>query len=146
APRLLFLVERDPESRSRIEHGEVYPELVQPLIEQPRHQLGRAVESVAGRHRPECFLCAMRSLALGGRFLERPRAVVIESEEAVDRALAAVLFQLLADDWRELEPVAIGVDDWVLQSGANFSSVGTSIGRHLSASISVIASAMRSVR
>src|SRR5262249_22549745 len=146
APRLRVLMERDAEARGRIEHGEVDPELVQPLIEQPWHQLGRAVESIARRYRPECLLRAMRSLALGGGFLERPRDVVIESEEPVDGALAAVLFQLLADDWREFEPVAIRVDYWMLQTSANFPSVGTSIGRHLGASISGLAWAMHSVR
>ena len=118
AARFVVGMKRNAEPGGRIEHGEIHSEFVEPFVEQARQELGRAIASVPGRQRPECLLRAPSALAFLLRRCQPFRDAAVERAKSFDRAASAEFFQLLDDDWPELQPMPVGVDHRMLETRA----------------------------
>ena len=129
-PRLVVGDARHPQPHRGIEDREVDPELVQPLVEQPRQEAGRAVTRVARGRRPERFLGQAPPLPLGHRQRERLAHTLANRREALGRPVAADAAQLLDDHRTELQPVAVGVDDGMAQLASNLDGAGMFVTAH----------------
>ena len=115
ASRLVVGDAGDAEPGRGIDGREVDTQLLEPLVEEPREHPGRAVAGVSRRSRPEPFLAdaAPSALVHGRRQVVFRRS--LGREEGVGRLVAADLAHLLGEDRRKLDPVAVAVDDRVLE-------------------------------
>ena len=127
-PRVLHTMEREP--GGRIHDAQVDAELVQPLVHEPWHHRGRAIEHVFARRGPERFLAHPAPAPLGERHLERVGDALGGGVEAFDRGRAADAAELLLHDGPVFDPVAVGVDDRVVEAGAKLSGLGRTVGEH----------------
>ena len=129
APRLVILDARQSQPGRRIDHGKVGADLVKALIEQLRHHRGRTVERVFALPVPEIGL---RNTPLGplGRGHLQPLAGTPWRKKAVGRLVAADLAHLLGEDRWKLDPMAVTVDDRMLDLGVDLRGAQMTVAAH----------------
>ena len=111
---------RQPQPGGRIDDREIGADLVEPLIQQMRDHRRGAVVGVAGLAGPEAGHRYAPPLALGDAQHQRVAGRRHRLEEPVGREVAAHLAHLLGEDRIVLDPMAVAVNDRVVQLGANF--------------------------
>src|SRR5262249_27677651 len=104
------------QARRRIDDREIAAELVETLVEQARHHRARAVQRIAGLASPETRLGAPPAPPLGRRHAERGLRGLQRGVESIGSPVATHLSHPLAEDGIELDPVAVAVDDWMVQA------------------------------
>src|SRR5262249_61996890 len=67
---------------------------------------------------------------LGERHAEGVGHALASDLEGLDRRVSPDAPELLAHDRQVLEPVAVGVDDWVAHAGAERPGLGRAVDRH----------------
>jgi hypothetical protein len=120
APRLVVLDARQAQAGGRVDHGEIRADLVEPLVQHLRHHRRRPVESVLGLAVPEIGQGDPALVARLRGHLERLGGRVHRRKEPCGGLVADGLAHLLAEDREEFEPVAVAVDDRVLEAGVDF--------------------------
>jgi hypothetical protein len=119
---------RQAEPGGRIDDREIEADLVQPVVQHLRHHRGGAVERVLGLAVPEIrHRHALLPPLLGGH-LQCVGGGLQRCQKPVRREIAAGLAHFLAEYRRVFEPVAVAVNDGMLQIGANFR--GAPVGAH----------------
>jgi len=113
----------DAESRRRIDDREVDADLLEAVVEHPRHHRGGAVASIGRLARPIGLHGDATLLALRDRELERVGNALLALDEPVRRLVAGNLAHPLREDREIFEPVAVGVDDRMLEAGTDFSGI-----------------------
>ena len=96
APQLVRRQAVVAKAGGRIDHGEVEPEIVQALVEEPRHHRGRAVQRVFCRQEPERFLPDPPAAALGHRHRQRIANARARQRQRFHCGVAADTAELLA--------------------------------------------------
>jgi hypothetical protein len=123
AARLVVPDPGQPQPGGGIDDGKVGAELVHPVVEQPRHHRRRAVQGVAGLAGPEPGHCNATAFAFGHGHTEGGPGGIHRGKETVRRSVAANLSHLLGKDGVILDPVAITVDDRMLEACTNLAGV-----------------------
>ncbi len=131
-PRVLHAVVAQP--GGRIHHREVDAEIRQPLVEQPRQHGGGAVQHVLARRGPERFLADPAARALRHRHPERVGHPLARQRQPLHGGLAADLAERLAHHRAVLEPVPVGVDDRMGETGAERPGIRVAVVAHGEAS------------
>ena len=119
---LLGLVEEE-EPEGRVDDGEVEPQLVEPLAQQPGQHGCGPVEGIPRRNPPERRPGgAMDPAFLGGERVPAPVLALARALEVVlDHLRACRLLQEVQEHRDVLQHMAVAVHDRVVQSCANFS-------------------------
>src|SRR2546425_411637 len=121
-PNLLIGVVDVEQPERGVEQAEVDAEVVEPLVEEFRHHGGGPVERVArlapprGPERP-----LVQSLLAGHRV---PAALDVLALEVLDERRPADLLQVVEEDRHWLEPVAVAVDDRVVELPPDLRGLG----------------------
>jgi hypothetical protein len=108
------------EAERGVEHREVDPEVVEPLVEELRDHRGRAVERGGGLAPPRRAGGAPIQ-PLGRRHVV-PAAVDVLGgllHEPLGHRRTRGLAEVIEEDRHRLEPVAVAVDDGVIELGAH---------------------------
>jgi hypothetical protein len=128
AARLAIADARHPQTAGRIDDCEIEPDLVEALIEEPRKNRSREVARILGRMGPERLLADTAPPPLLDRHRQHAARAAADRAPAAHRGLAADLAQLLGEDGPVFDPVAVGVDNRVVEAG--FDLGGGQMGAH----------------
>src|SRR5207244_918698 len=119
-----------PEAGRRVDNTKVDPEVVQALVQQAGQHRRRPVEDVLAGRPPEGLLAYPAPPPLGQGHPERAGDAVASDRQSLGRGVPTDALELLAHDGRILEPVAVGVDDRMVQARAKLPGVGRTVGEH----------------
>ena len=119
APCRVILDARQAQPGGRIDDREIGADLVEPLVEEMRHHRRRAVISVAGLASPEARHRHPAPAALLDAHQQRVAGHRHRGEEPVRRQITAHLAHLLTEHRIVLDPMAVAVDDRVIELGAD---------------------------
>ena len=128
AARLAVADARHAQTARRIDDCEIEPDLVEALIEESRKDRSREVARVLGGMRPERLLADTAAPPLLDRHRQHAARAAADRAPAAHRGLAADLAELLGEDGPVFDPVAVGVDNRMIETG--FDLGGGQMGAH----------------
>ena len=128
AARLAVADARHAQTARRIDDCEIEPDLVEALIEESRKDRSREVARVLGGMRPERLLADTAAPPLLDRHRQHAARAAADRAPAAHRGLAADLAELLSEDGPVFDPVAVGVDNRMIE--ARFDLGGGQMGAH----------------
>ena len=126
--RLAIADARHAQTARRIDECEIEPDLVEALIEESRKDRSREVARVLGGMRPERLLADAAPPPLLDRHRQHAARAAADRAPAAHRGLAADLAELLGEDGPVFDPVAVGVDNRMIETG--FDLGGGQMGAH----------------
>jgi hypothetical protein len=107
------------EPRSRVDHGEIEPQLVEPVIEHARHHRGSAVTGVGSLAPPEALHRDAATASLGDRQRERFGDAMHVPQQPVRPLVTDGLAHLLGEHRPVFDPMAVAIDNRVAEPGTN---------------------------
>ena len=138
APGLGILDARYAEPRGRIDDAEIDPELVEPVVQHPRHHRGGAVAGVGRLASPIAFHGDAAAAPLVDRERQRVGDAAHVPEQPVRRLVAGRLAHLLGEHRPVFDPMAVGVDDRMGEPGTDLFGVPLFACAHALSSADVI--------
>jgi hypothetical protein len=122
AAQLLVGIAHVEETQGGVEQAEVDAEVVQPLVEEARDHGGGAVEGIGGLAPPGGPVLPPVSPLLAAPLV--PAGLRLLLHEMVGHRRARHLPEIVEEDRHRLQPVAVAVDDGMVEPGADGGGLG----------------------
>src|SRR5208282_2991603 len=119
APGLVILDARYAEPRRRVDHAEIDPQLVEAVVEHARHHRGGAVAGVGRLAPPITLHSDAPAPPLGDGERQHVGDAAHMFEQPVARLVAGGLAHVLGEYRPIFDPMAVAVDNGVVQPGTD---------------------------
>ena len=121
--RLGVVHARQAEAHGGKQNGEVDAELVQALVQQPRHHRRGAIAGVFGGRTPERLLGDVLPSPFSWRHAQRATNAIAVNAHGAHRGIAADFAHRFANHRPVFQPMAVGVDYRMAETGAQFGTI-----------------------